>query len=76
MSSAWTTGYGRLLLAKLVLVGMLSLLGAHNHFNVVPHITDGREDVVAELRRTVSVEVLLAVVIVALTALLVNTTPL
>lgn len=76
MSSTWSTGYGRLLLAKLALVGLLALLGAHNHFNVVPHIVNGRENAVAELRRTVSIEAVLAVAVVALTALLVNTTPL
>lgn len=76
VAAAWSTGYGRLLLAKLLVVGVLALLGAHNHFNVVPHINRGDEDAVVELRRTVSVEVVLAVLVVGLTALLVNTTPL
>lgn len=77
ISATWQTSYGRILMAKLLLVGGLAALGAHNHFRVVPRIVDGEDGhhALHELRRTVSVEIVLVVVIIALTALLVNTSP-
>ena len=76
IAAAWQTGYGQLLLAKLTLVGVLLALGAHNHFNVVPDVTDGDPAAAVELRRVVVWEMVLVLAVVVLTALLVNTTPL
>lgn len=76
IAAAWQTGYGRLLLGKLVLVGILLLMGAHNHFNVVPDVTAGNAAAAAELRQIVRWELVVVGVVVVLTALLVNTSPL
>lgn len=75
MAAAWQTGYGRLLLAKLVLVGLLLALGAHNHVNVVPGVVRGEHGAAAVLRRVVRWELVVIGAVVVLTALLVNTTP-
>ncbi|MFT5224202.1 MAG: copper transport protein [Glaciecola sp.] len=74
-AALFSTGYGRLLLAKLSLVAVLGALGAYNHLVVVPRLTDGDTEALDDLRRTVSIEVVLILVIVVLTALLINTTP-
>jgi copper transport protein len=67
------TTYGRLLLGKLVAVGGLVALAALSR-QVVRHRL-AEEDGVVELRRTVGVETGLAVLVVAVTALLVDATP-
>lgn len=76
LAASWQTGYGRLLLAKLVLVGVLLLMGAHNHFNVVPHVVEGDDGAADELRGVVRWELAVVGLVVVLTALLVNATPL
>ena len=75
LSAMWTTGYGRLLAAKLVLVAALGGIGAFNHFVVVPEL-DRDAAAVSQLHRTVAAEAALVTVVVVLTALLVNTSPL
>ena len=62
----------RLLSAKLVVVAVLGGFGAYDRVRVVP-LVDRSPD--ASLRRTVTAEAALVVVVVALTALLVNTSP-
>lgn len=70
------TGYGLLLLAKLSAVVALAALGAYNHFRLVPALERGRSKAaLAQLRTSVSMEVLCVVVIVAITAVLVVVTP-
>ncbi len=75
LAATWETGYGQLLLAKLALVGVLAALGAHNHFKVVPMLEHRDAGAHAALRRTVTTEVAVVIVVVALTALLVNASP-
>lgn len=75
IDATWRTGYGQLLLGKLVVVGVLALLGARNHFRVVPRVAAGDQHAVATLRTTVRVEVLLAAAVLVLTAVLVGTSP-
>jgi copper transport protein len=67
------TEWGRLMMVKLVLVGAAALLGAYNHFRVLPALTAEPDDqaVMATTRRTVTLEAGLAVAAAAVTALLV-----
>ena len=75
IAASWQTGYGRLLLAKLALVGLLLLMGAHNHFNLVPRVVAGDVGAATDLRQIVRRELAVVAVVVVLTALLVNTSP-
>jgi copper transport protein len=63
------TGFGRVLLVKLALFALLLLLGAVNHFQVVPGLRSGRLPV-GSLRRTVRAELGLSAAIVLSAALL------
>ncbi len=71
------TVYGRTLFVKILLVLPLAALGAFNHFVVRPRLTKdaGRSHFVAWLTRTVTGEVTLGVVILAVVALLTITPP-
>jgi copper transport protein len=79
LMSVLSTTYGRVLLLKLAVVGVLGVLGAHNHRIVVPAI--GSPDPVAssaalhQLKRTVALESVLMVGVLALTAVLVSLSP-
>ena len=102
LPALWSTGYGRLLLVKIVVFLVLVGLGYLSHLAVrrryvVPVVRalaaapgavalvedvpgeppDPREEVAvrARLRRSVGLEVLIAVVVLALTAVLVNQAP-
>lgn len=66
-----SSDFGRLLIAKTVLLGGLAMLGAVNHFRNVP--AAGR--VLSGLRRVGSVEVLVGGTVVLLAAALVNVAP-
>jgi copper transport protein len=70
-----TTGYGLLLLAKVSAVGGMAGLGAYNHYRLIPAIEKAPKKAGSALRRTVSVEALVMVAVLAITAVLVNTTP-
>ena len=37
-SALWTSSWGLLLVAKVVLVGAVALMGAHNHFRLIPRL--------------------------------------
>ena len=67
------TDWGRLMILKLVLVAAAALLGAYNHFRVLPElITEpANQVVIATTRRTVTVEATLVLAAAAATALLV-----
>ncbi len=68
------TPWGRVLIAKVLLVVMAALIGSYNHFVVlrsVPTDQTQRSAVSAQLRRLVVVEATVLIVIVAVTALLV-----
>jgi putative copper export protein len=64
------TPYGQTLLAKLALVAVLLTLGAANHFRHVPALVAGDAVAAVRLRRTVRMELVLAAVILLLSALL------
>ncbi|MEQ1786099.1 MAG: copper resistance protein CopC [Acidimicrobiales bacterium] len=70
------SGYGRLLIVKVVVVALIAGLGAYNHFRLVPALTRGKVTAaLAQLWSTLRLEVLALVVVVALTAVLVVVTP-
>ena len=70
-----STAYGKVLIAKLVLVGAVLLVGAYNKRRLVPTIAKAGENGWARLRSTVRLEVLGLVVVLAVTAVLVNLVP-
>lgn len=73
----WTTGFGRLLMAKVAVVAAVAALGAHNHLRLVPRLTADPFDAAASasLRRSVTAEVIGFAAVVALTAALVDASP-
>lgn len=70
-----TTTYGRLLLAKVGVVGVVAAMGAWNRFRLVPAMAQAPKAAGERLRSTVRIEAGLLVVAIAVTAALVNTTP-
>lgn len=68
-----TTGYGRLLLAKLVLVATLLGLAAWNKWRLVPAFERGDRRAQARLRRSIRLEMLLFLSILLATAFLTTT---
>jgi putative copper export protein len=71
VSSLWTTPYGRLVAVKVGLFALIALTGAYNWRRVTPRLTDASG--VRTLRRSAVVEVTLAAVLLAVTAVLVAT---
>lgn len=69
----WETGWGRVLAAKVAVIGVIGVLGAHNHRVVVPGLLEQPDDpaLIADLRRTTGVEACLFVLALALTGVLV-----
>lgn len=67
------TDWGRLMILKLALVAAAALLGAYNHFRVLPELTaePTNQVVIATTRRTVTIEAGLVLAAAAATALLV-----
>jgi len=73
-----TTTYGQLLIAKAALAAVIALIGAYNHYRLVPALqraTEKGRNVWHHLLRTVRIEIIAMVVVVGLTAVLVNVTP-
>jgi copper transport protein len=74
-----STSYGQLLVAKVTVVGLVALLGAVNRFRLLPvlaHEGDGAPEIVSRLlRRTLVAEAALLLVVVGVTAVLVDVTP-
>jgi copper transport protein len=73
-----STTYGQLLIAKAALAVLIALIGAYNHYRLVPALHRAAEkgrDVWHHLLRTVRIEALGMVIVLALTAVLVNVTP-
>lgn len=73
-SDLWSTFYGTMLLAKMLLVVLLVGLGAMNRFRVGPALRAGTMDA-KPLRRAVAVEVLLMLLAVVATSLLTAAVP-
>ncbi|MDJ0925871.1 MAG: CopD family protein [Acidimicrobiia bacterium] len=73
VSSTW----GRLLLAKVAMVAIVATLGIYNHFKVVPALDESpaAEATSDRLRQLVRIEAGVLVVVLAVTAALVGTSP-
>jgi len=77
LSGLVSTGYGQLVLAKVVALALIAALGAYNHFQLVPTVRakPDRRAGWARLGRTMRFEAIGMVVILALTGVLVNAIP-
>ena len=78
MRALTSTTYGQLLIAKAALAAVIALIGAYNHYRLVPALQRAAEkgrNVWHHLLRTVRIEVVGMVVVLGLTAVLVNVTP-
>ncbi|MEX0892591.1 MAG: copper resistance protein CopC [Gemmatimonadota bacterium] len=71
VSALWSTGYGRTLLLKLGVASLVFGTGAYNWLKVRP--TLGREAAAGRLRRSAVVELVVALAVLAVTAVLVAT---
>jgi copper transport protein len=69
-----STDWGRILIAKLVVVGVAAAMGGYNHRNVVPRLAADADDEHAAhmLRSVVRIEGAVLVAVIAVTALLVG----
>ena len=72
-SALWTSAYGQMLLRKLVILALVLGLGAWNWLRLKP--TLGTDDAARRLKRSATVELALATVVVIITAILVATPP-
>lgn len=70
-ASLWGTPYGKILLAKLAVLSIVALTGAYNWLRVKPAL--GTVESAHRLRRSATVEVTVAVVVLLITAILVAT---
>jgi len=70
-----STSYGQLLVLKLLVVLVLLGVAARNKWRLTPRIVRGVPDAQPALRRAIRVELVLAAIIVAITALLGQTPP-
>jgi copper transport protein len=71
-----STRYGLLVVAKVIAVAGIVVLGAYNHFRLVPAMQRGQaKGALARLRSTLQLEVAGVAVVLALTAVLVVVTP-
>lgn len=67
-TALWRTAYGRLLSAKLVLVGVLLALGAWNRYRLTRPVHNGGEAARGSMRRIVAAELLLAIAVLCVVA--------
>lgn len=78
ISAFWSTRYGQLLALKLLLVFVMMLCGALNHYHLVPRlqrIGTTSDSVIRRLQASVRVEAGLLLVVLAVTALLLGSMP-
>lgn len=70
----WTTPWGRLLLGKVLLVGLAATAGAYNHFELIPRLnrTGGNTALSEQLRIVVRLEAVLLLSAVLVTAFMVG----
>jgi putative copper export protein len=71
VSSLWRSGYGRTLLVKLTLVGLVLLAGAYNWQRGTPRLTTPGQEGVRAFTRSASIEIGLGMLVLAVTAILV-----
>lgn len=74
-SALWTTAYGVLVLVKSALVLVVVAIAAVNRFRVVPAVRADPTTGLPRLRRTVTIEAVLLVVVVLVTGALVSQPP-
>ena len=67
----WTTSYGQVLLVKLALLGVVAALGYHNWRRVQPAL--GTDEATARLERSASMELVVGLLVIIVTAVLVAT---
>ena len=74
VASYLSTDWGRILVVKVVLVGAAAMLGAYNHFRVLPALerTPDNSDVIAQARNTVTTEAVVLFVVALASAILVG----
>lgn len=70
-SALWQTQYGQTLLVKLAILGVVTATGAYNFLYVKPRL--GSEEGTRSIRRSGTIEVAVAVVVLLVTAVLVAT---
>ncbi|MEO8876576.1 MAG: CopD family protein [Polyangiaceae bacterium] len=70
LAALWTTPYGYVLIAKLCVVAIVAALGAWNWRRVGPSL--GKDGGARAIRRSASIELAFAAVVLALTAILVS----
>ena len=75
-SALWESEFGRLLLAKVVVVIVIGSIGLHNQRVLLPALASGDESSEQRFRRTIAIESLLFVVVLLITSLLVIANPL
>ena len=73
VSALWQTSYGSALYRKLVFIGFTGLVGIYNWRFVKPRLTNPAT--ISTLRKSAAVELTIGLVVVALTAILVGTSP-
>lgn len=73
VSALWESAYGRTLLLKLGVLAVVAVTGAYNWLRVRPALGD--DTGTARIRRSAGVEVAVAIVVLAITAVLVATSP-
>ena len=73
LGALWSSQYGRLLLIKLAVVALVAVTGAYNWRRVLPKLGD--ETGTIRLQRSARAEIVIAVVVVMVTAILVATAP-
>ena len=71
VGALWSSGYGQLLLAKLAMLSVAAGTGAYNWKRVLPAL--GEEPATRRLRRSASVELAAALVVLIITSVLVAT---
>jgi len=75
VSALWSSEFGRLLVAKIVVVAVIGFFGLHNRQVLLPAITCGDEAAEERFRRTIAIEAVLFVVVLFITSLLVIANP-
>jgi copper transport protein len=73
VASLWESSYGRVLLLKLAFVALVVVLGALNWRRLLPTLGDDRA--ARRITRTASAELTIAALVLAVTAVLVSTSP-
>ena len=73
VASLWESSYGRILLVKLAFVALVVVLGALNWRRLLPTLGDDRS--ARRITRTASAELTIAALVLAVTAVLVSTSP-